>query len=65
MRDLQMCTSEMCPYRDTCYRKRKKPIENQSYFNYEYTCNENNGFCNYINFGWQIILDNDNLTRKE
>lgn len=49
MSDIIMCTSETCPYRDTCYRKMVKSNDkNQSYFNFEYTCNENSSFNSYI-----------------
>ena len=48
MADITMCTSENCPYRDECYRVRAKPVEYQSWSNYEYTCNENSGFEDFI-----------------
>lgn len=52
MSDITMCTSEMCPYRDTCYRKRAEPNKNyQSYYNFEYECNEDSGFDSYIRIG--------------
>ena len=48
--NIVMCTSEKCPYRDTCYRKRAEPKERQDYYNYEYTCNEDSGFNSYIQY---------------
>lgn len=46
--DITMCTSINCPVRASCYRKSKKASENQRYYNFEYTCNENNGFADYM-----------------
>lgn len=47
MADITMCTSETCPYKGTCYRAQVE--ENlQNWYNFEYTCNENSGFCDYI-----------------
>ena len=46
--DIAMCTSENCPYKDKCYRVVAKPVEDQSWSNFEYTCNENNGFEDFI-----------------
>ena len=48
MPDITMCTSENCPYRDECYRVRAKPSIFQSWSNFEYTCNENSGFEDFI-----------------
>lgn len=48
MPDITLCTAELCPYRDTCYRYKAEPDKLQSYSNFEYTCNENNGFEYYI-----------------
>ena len=48
MPDITMCTSENCPYIDRCYRVRAKPSKYQSWSNFEYTCNEDNGFENFI-----------------
>ena len=45
-----MCTSENCPYRDECYRVVAKPVEYQSWSNFEYTCNENSGFEDFIKY---------------
>ena len=46
--DITMCTSENCPYRDECYRVRAKPGKYQSWSNFEYVCNENSGFDDFI-----------------
>ena len=46
--DITMCTSENCPYRDECYRVRAKPGKYQSWSNFEYVCNENSGFENFM-----------------
>lgn len=43
-----MCTSKYCPVRDTCYRARVKEEESCSWNNFEYTCNENNGYIDFI-----------------
>ena len=49
MADITKCTSELCPQRDSCYRKRAVENEyHQSWSNFEYTCNENSGFQDYI-----------------
>ena len=48
MADFTMCASERCPVRGTCYRQKAKASENQSWCNFEYTCNENNGFIDYM-----------------
>lgn len=46
--DISMCLSDNCPMRDSCYRVQAKPGQYQSWCNFEYTCNEDNGFCDYI-----------------
>lgn len=43
-----MCTSEYCPMKDKCYRKLAKPNIRQMWNNFEYVCNENSGFADYI-----------------
>ena len=48
MSDITMCTSENCPYIDRCYRVRAKPSKYQSWSNFEYTCNEDSGFEDFI-----------------
>ena len=44
MPDITMCTSETCDMKECCYRVIAKPDKLQSYSNFEYTCNEDNGF---------------------
>ena len=48
MSDITMCASENCPEREKCYRAMAKASEYQSWSNFEYTCNENSGFENFI-----------------
>ena len=48
MPDITMCTSENCPYRDKCYRTRAEPSKYQSWSNFEYICNEDSGFEDFI-----------------
>lgn len=45
---MTMCTSTGCPMRGECYRAYSGSGDIQDYFNYEYTCNENSGFCDFI-----------------
>ena len=51
--DITMCISKNCPYRDECYRVRAKPVGYQSWSNFEYTCNENSGFEDFIKYDTQ------------
>lgn len=44
---MTMCTSTECPMRKECYRSNADG-DSQKYYNYEYTCNENSGFCDFI-----------------
>ena len=46
--DIIMCTNINCPEKDNCYRVQAKPSEMQSWSNFEYTCNENSGFEDFI-----------------
>ena len=46
--DITMCASEACTERERCYRAMAKPSEYQSWSNFEYTCNENSGFEDFI-----------------
>ena len=46
--DITMCSSETCSERERCYRAMAKPSEYQSWSNFEYTCNENSGFEDFI-----------------
>lgn len=49
MADITMCSSEYCPVKDQCYRATAKPNKfAQSWSNFEYTCNENSGFNDFI-----------------
>lgn len=48
MANIIMCSTETCPYRDTCYRYRATPGKQQNYSNFEYKCNKDSGFENYI-----------------
>lgn len=45
---ITMCSSQNCPMRDECYRVQAKIDEYQDWNNFEYTCNENSGFDNFI-----------------
>ena len=46
--DITMCTSEKCPEREKCYRVQAKASEYQSWFNFEYECNEESCFCEFL-----------------
>lgn len=48
MPDITMCSSQYCPEKNNCYRATAKPSEHQSWSNFEYMCNENNGFEDFI-----------------
>lgn len=48
--DITMCSSETCSERERCYRVMAKPSEYQSWSNFEYTCNENSGFEDFIKY---------------
>ena len=37
-----------CEMREKCYRVRAKPSEYQSWSNFEYTCNEDSGFEDFM-----------------
>lgn len=56
MPDITMCTSKHCQYRNKCYRIRARPDEFQSWVNFEYTCNENSGFCDFISYIKRVRL---------
>lgn len=55
MPDLTLCSSNECPVKDTCYRAQATPDKLQSYSNFEYTCNEDNGFVYYIPLELDVI----------
>ena len=48
MSDITMCSSINCPMRESCYRVQAKVDNCQDWNNFEYTCNENSGFENFI-----------------
>jgi len=49
MADITLCTSNNCPYKSTCYRKKAEADRRwQSYANFEYNCNESSGFEDFI-----------------
>ena len=48
MADITMCTGLNCPKREECYRTKANPSPLQSWSNFEYTCNEDSGFCDFI-----------------
>ena len=48
MPDITMCSSINCIERDTCYRSKAIPSDDQSYYNFEYVCNEESAFNEYI-----------------
>ena len=48
MPDITMCSSVNCTERDTCYRNKAIPDKLQSYYNFEYVCNEESAFNEYI-----------------
>ena len=50
MPDITMCSSENCPYREECYRTKANQSPLQSWSNFEYTCNEDSGFCDFIKY---------------
>lgn len=45
-----ICSSNCCPERFNCYRHEAQEEEHQQYHNYEYTCNENSGFQDFIKY---------------
>lgn len=48
MPDISMCSSDNCPMKDKCYRSTATASKYQSWSNFEYTCNENNGYADFI-----------------
>lgn len=51
MADITMCTSTNCPEYNKCYRAQAMAGQYQSWANFEYTCNENSEFEDYIPIG--------------
>lgn len=43
-----MCTSANCCFKDSCYRVNNALNKDCECVNFEYTCNEDNGFQYYI-----------------
>ena len=59
--DITMCCAKNCTHSNKCYRYRKEPSNNQSYYNYEYECNIGSGF-DYF----ESMLETDvNVINKE
>lgn len=48
MSDITTCSSINCPERDNCYRATAKTSKWQSWSNFEYTCNKESGFADFI-----------------
>ena len=49
MSDMTLCSSLHCPVKGDCFRATAKPNPvRQSYYNFEYTCHEDNGFTDFI-----------------
>ena len=49
MSDMTLCSSLHCPVKGDCFRATAKPSPvRQSYYNFEYTCHEDNGFTDFI-----------------
>lgn len=48
--DITMCSSENCPKKLECLRSPANTSSVQSWYNFEYECNEGSGFCEYISF---------------
>ena len=58
MPDITMCSSNGCPMKEECYRSRAKTDTLQSWSNFEYSCNENSGYENFIKHnkkGWFLV----------
>ena len=49
---MTMCTSTECPVREECYRADFDSDDRQDYFNYEYSCNDNSGFSDFVPAKW-------------
>lgn len=51
MPDITLCSSRHCPVKGDCFRATAKPNPaRQSYYNFEYTCHEDNGFTDFITY---------------
>ena len=53
-----MCNARNCKYSNQCYKYRKEPSDNQSYYNYEYECNVGSGF-DYFECMLETKIDKD------
>ena len=53
------CTSTECPMKKECYRANSNTNEHHDCFNYEYGCNENSGFQDFVSVKWyRNIVEN-------
>lgn len=51
MADITMCSSKNCLMKDSCYRAQAQTnSKHQSYYNFEYECNEDSGFDSFIRY---------------
>lgn len=48
MPDITMCSSKNCPLKDKCYRSTATASKYQSWSNFEYTCNKNSGYEDFV-----------------
>lgn len=48
MADITMCSSETCPMKNKCYGATARASDWQSWSNFEYNCNEDSGFEDFI-----------------
>ena len=59
MSDMTLCSSLHCPVKGDCFRATAKPNPvRQSYYNFEYSCHEDNGFTDFIKNkkkGWFLM----------
>ena len=60
MPNITMCSSENCTEKDSCYRARAEPESSQTWWNFEYNCNENNGFEYFIKCEREENKNNEN-----
>lgn len=58
--DITMCMSKECPQREKCLRAMAVPEAYQSWANFEYVCNEESGFEDFM-----PILSYDKLNQEE
>lgn len=60
MADITICMSKECPQRKSCYRAMAVPDRYQSYADFEYVCNEESGFEDFM-----PILSYDKINKEE